>query len=179
MAQKQIKKLTEKILYIENIYKDLAYIIKTIDDMQWQSWDNLSGQNIGRNIQIKRDHFLYNSVNVSQEVFNIYAENNHLDPANFNVLENIELRDWSHNVTMDAHTDFTGNGIPAFTLSYYLTDQYEGGNIEFPDHNISLKPSAGSVVIFPSNIRHQVSKTISGRRVTGQDFVFEVRNNEA
>lgn len=179
MALEQIKKLTEEILYIENIYQNLDYIIDTIDNMEWQSWDNLGGQNIGRNMQIKSNHFLYNDVNLSKRVFAIYAQQNNLDLSNFDVLENIELRDWSYNITMDAHTDFTGNGIPAFTLSYYLTDQYQGGHIEFPDYNISLKPSAGSVVIFPSNIRHQVSKTISGRRITGQDFVFEVKKNEA
>jgi predicted 2-oxoglutarate/Fe(II)-dependent dioxygenase YbiX len=130
--------------------------------------------NIGRNIQIPSTHFLYKDVNLSQEVFEIYAKEYSLDLNTFNVLQNIELRDWSHNVAMDAHTDFTGNGIPSYTLSYYLTDNYEGGNIEFPDYDISFKPSAGSVVIFPSNVRHQVSMVFNGRRLTGQDFVFEV-----
>ena len=178
MGQRQIHRLGEKILYIENIYEYLSNIIKTIDHMQWNSWDNLGGQNIGKNIQIRSDHFLYTDVNVSQDVFYIYAEEYGLDIKDFKVLQNIEIRDWSHNITMDAHTDFTGNGIPAYTLSYYLSDNYEGGHIEFPDYDISLKPSAGSVVIFPSSHRHQVTKTISGRRITGQDFVFEVRSNE-
>ena len=37
MEQKQLNLLKGNILYIQNIYKDLDYIIQEIDKMQWNS----------------------------------------------------------------------------------------------------------------------------------------------
>ena len=48
----------------------------------------------------------------------------------------------------------------------YLNDNYEGGEIEFPLFDASFKPSAGSVVVFPSNYPylHTVKPVTSGSR---------------
>ena len=45
----------------------------------------------------------------------------------------------------------------------YLNDDYEGGEIEFPNFEIKIKPKAGMLVLFPSNyayahIAHSVTK---------------------
>ena len=32
----------------------------------------------------------------------------------------------------------------------YLNDNYEGGEIEFPNQKVKIKPEAGSILIFPS-----------------------------
>lgn len=49
----------------------------------------------------------------------------------------------------------------------YLNDNYEGGELYFPDTNISFKPNAGSLYMFlgQSNI-HGVSSVNAGRRYT-------------
>lgn len=39
---------------------------------------------------------------------------------------------------------------PDLTVIVDLNDNYEGGEIEFPDHNLLLKPFAGSILIYPS-----------------------------
>lgn len=50
----------------------------------------------------------------------------------------------------------------------YLNDDYEGGNLTFRDHNISIAPKAGTAVIFDVGIGnvHAVTKVISGERYT-------------
>ena len=49
--------------------------------------------------------------------------------------------------------------------SVILNDDYEGGELLFPDHNGKVKPSAGSMVMFPGYyVAHGVSKITKGTR---------------
>jgi hypothetical protein len=77
---------------------------------------------------------------------------------------------------MMAHADHTAMGVPAFTLSYYLTDSYIDGEIEFPSYNLSLKAEANSVVVFPSYIPHSVRNVPEGIRITMQDFIYDKKS---
>jgi Rps23 Pro-64 3,4-dihydroxylase Tpa1-like proline 4-hydroxylase len=49
---------------------------------------------------------------------------------------------------------------------YYLNDNYIGGEINFPRFNISLKPKANQMLVFPSTYvyNHSVSPVIQGER---------------
>jgi hypothetical protein len=51
----------------------------------------------------------------------------------------------------------------------YLNDEYEGGEIYFPNQNFSIKPKKYSAIFFPGNdmeYLHGVSEIISGNRYT-------------
>lgn len=54
------------------------------------------------------------------------------------------------------------------SLVYFLNDDFEGGDLIFPDLNLSIKPQAGTLVCFPSdhNFVHGVNPVTSGRRYT-------------
>lgn len=49
---------------------------------------------------------------------------------------------------------------------YYINDDYKGGEINFPDHKLNIKPKANSLVIFPGNENylHEVRKIIDKDR---------------
>jgi Rps23 Pro-64 3,4-dihydroxylase Tpa1-like proline 4-hydroxylase len=49
---------------------------------------------------------------------------------------------------------------------YYINDNYEGGEINFPRFNISYKPEANQMIIFPSTYvyNHSVSEVKNGTR---------------
>jgi hypothetical protein len=49
---------------------------------------------------------------------------------------------------------------------YYINDDYTGGEINFPDHNLKIKPKPNSLIIFPGNENylHEVLKIIEGDR---------------
>jgi hypothetical protein len=51
------------------------------------------------------------------------------------------------NYKMNEHADTTGD----FAAIYYLNDDYDGGEINFMDHNLKIKPKANSFITFPSN----------------------------
>ena len=46
------------------------------------------------------------------------------------------------------------HGDRVFTAIVYLNDDYSGGRLKFPYNNISLKPEAGSILVFPSTWEH-------------------------
>lgn len=48
----------------------------------------------------------------------------------------------------------------------YLNDDYEGGELNFPQSNIKIKPKAGSILFFPSNFVyvHSIDLMTSGSR---------------
>jgi predicted 2-oxoglutarate/Fe(II)-dependent dioxygenase YbiX len=59
---------------------------------------------------------------------------------------------------------------PAFTrrisLTYYLNDNYEGGDVEFDRHSLRFKAEKNDLLIFPSNFiyNHQVHPVTEGLR---------------
>lgn len=54
------------------------------------------------------------------------------------------------------------------TILCYLNDEFEGGELEFPDFSVKIKPKAGMIIAFPSYIEfsHRVHPVKSGERYT-------------
>lgn len=52
------------------------------------------------------------------------------------------------------------------TILVYLNDDYEGGELEFPDWGCTFKPKAGTLIAFPSYIEftHRVHPVTKGER---------------
>lgn len=64
------------------------------------------------------------------------------------------IRKYNTDVSMGQHTDSgDNNGIltPTISMVMYLNDDYDGGEINFINQNISIKPEAGSLILFPSH----------------------------
>ena len=62
---------------------------------------------------------------------------------------------------------------PLFTVILYINDDYEGGEVVFTESNLSIKPKAGTVLMFPSYLHHQVNEVISGERYMTQTYLYE------
>ena len=50
-----------------------------------------------------------------------------------------------------AHADGTTAGGRAVSAILYLNDDYEGGEVEFVNFGVKIKPKAGMLLLFPSN----------------------------
>jgi len=57
-------------------------------------------------------------------------------------------------------------GVRRVSLSLYLNDNYEGGEILFPRFNLRIKPKANQLIVFPSNYvyNHEIIPVTSGER---------------
>lgn len=51
-----------------------------------------------------------------------------------------------------------------WTVLFYLNDDYEGGELYFSEQDITLKPSAGSAVIWPWTVLHGGKQVLSGEK---------------
>lgn len=73
-----------------------------------------------------------------------------------------------HSDTSDLYGNLNENSSNKYTVILYLNDDYDGGELYFTQHNIRIKPEAGSALTFPgdhTNI-HGVSEVTKGLRYT-------------
>lgn len=63
-----------------------------------------------------------------------------------------------------AHADGGASLMRRISLVYYFNDDYEGGEVEFSNHNVSLVPKANELLVFPSyyTYMHEVKPITSG-----------------
>lgn len=66
------------------------------------------------------------------------------------------------------HVHFDSSRPDDIATIIYLNDDYEGGEIYFPDYNKTIKPKAGDLVAFPDNenFRHGVNEVVGTTRYT-------------
>lgn len=72
------------------------------------------------------------------------------------------------------HPDGSPHPYPwrAYASILYLNQDYEGGSIYFPQHNLDLRPKPGTMVTFPGTTEymHGVNRIISGERYSVASF---------
>ena len=49
------------------------------------------------------------------------------------------------------HYDGSTSSGRSISAIVYLNDDYKGGEIEFPNFNVKIKPESGMLILFPSN----------------------------
>lgn len=92
----------------------------------------------------------------------------------------IHAQKWEVGSSANPHSDnsdFDGNPTEGFdNLKYvgilYLNNDYEGGDLYFPEHDISIHPNAGSMYIFSGGVEniHGVTEITSGTRYSIVSF---------
>jgi Rps23 Pro-64 3,4-dihydroxylase Tpa1-like proline 4-hydroxylase len=59
-----------------------------------------------------------------------------------------------------------------FGIAIYLNEDFQGGELNYPDLNISIKPKRSSMLIHDAKLLHQVLPVQSGSRYSITTFVF-------
>lgn len=177
-------KQTKDIWFWENIFKDpkkiVDYILK--DDSKWKNNYRQNGELLGKGIVITNE----NEPELWQEFSNAlsicflqYIDYHNLSRKNFKFdSAAIEIKKMTGFCSgMPAHTDSYIVEDPSkkdteleFTMICYLNGDFEGGEINLPEHSISIKPKPGSLLMFPKKYEHSVSDLISGDRFVSVIF---------
>ena len=192
--------LHPKIHYYKNVIENPDLFLKELEEAdlmpsyvpqisQWQEWRSSSGidnvfgkqkecrlnnfknQTVGDRINSKLCSLLAYKVLSIEESFckDIGIESGYL-PTTF------YIKKYNVGAYMGPHVDSFDDDQDSLTVSMvvYLNDDYEGGEINFPDFNISIKPEAGSVVVFESkNILHEPVETTSGTKYLIPIFFYQ------
>jgi hypothetical protein len=135
-------------------------------------------QTTGSDIIDKRTLYIANSLIMAFEMCtDRYFEARRIDKSAYDLnIDRIPIKEWYEGQYMGPHFDGQdGNANLAFSLVAYLNDDYEGGEIHFPNQNITLKPKAGSLIIFPSQepFIHEVKTITSGTRYMSPAHIYK------
>lgn len=146
--------------YVKNIFKD--FLKNSIEDKEIE----------------KRSLYIVNSLLMAIEMcFDRYMDGHNLNKNDYFLdTSMLSIKKWNVGQQMGPHCDnYDGHSNLAFSLVLYLNDNYEGGEINFPNHGITIKPAPGSLIMFPSHepFLHQVLPIKSGIRYMLTASVFK------
>lgn len=111
-----------------------------------------------KNVNDKFMKIMSDSLSSYQKIFDIN------DP--FIYTEDNNLLKYTENQKFGSHYDGNSSSKRHISPILYLNDDYIGGEIEFVNFNIKIKPKAGTLIVFPSNYayRHIAHPVISGTK---------------
>jgi hypothetical protein len=101
------------------------------------------------------------------ELLKVWAEKTGNDFPSTWITKNYTIRKYKTGGHMGPHVDKNTenpDNSMDWTALIYLNDDYGGGELVFDDLNLTLKPSAGSIVFFPCLESHLVNKITSGNK---------------
>jgi hypothetical protein len=182
-----VKELAPGIVIFDNIFLEAQAYISEIEklDIKWEAAEvlvdqsvNQSGTNykardtdiimlpsqkevVGNNdILSKFVEKFYNSIAAPLDTyFKTYS-------AQIERYENPQLLRYGKNQKFHNHIDDHPFFTRRVSLTFYINDNYEGGDIEFDRFGVRVKSKANQLLVFPSNYvySHQVHPVESGLR---------------
>jgi Rps23 Pro-64 3,4-dihydroxylase Tpa1-like proline 4-hydroxylase len=182
----------EKIFYYESVIEDPKGLVDAIelsnDDLSetslisnWHSWSSSNGSYVfGERKITNPDAFISAAENVKL-IFSLLKDTlleygqdyaNTLGVSLGSQMP-ISISKYFTGASMGPHTDSSPNPTTEhISAVLYLNDDYSGGEIAFPDQNIVIKPTAGSLVIFPSipPFFHESREITSGTKYMSPAF---------
>lgn len=193
--------LEDKIFYYKNIINNPKSFVEEIERLellleessQISKWKEWTSSNSERIFGLYKDGLFTNSKDLTDvdrrcsyisEIVKKIADFCSSDFCEKTGLEKgflpdpFSIRKYNTDAYMGPHTDSgddNGNLIPTISMVIYLNDDYEGGEINFINQSISIKPEAGTLIIFPSNepYVHDPKPVVSGNKYMIPLFWFK------
>lgn len=168
---------TKNIHIIKNVlskeeHEELINFTKKISQWERQPWGvykfvstqmpNKVVETLSKIFQIAYENFI-----ILYDVDVSYQENNL-----FNIVK------FEEGYAMHLHVDTLSVSSLHLASVYYINDDYNGGEINFPDHNLTIKPDANSLLLFPGNENywHETLEVLENNRYTSTKF-FKFSNS--
>jgi hypothetical protein len=194
--------LEKRIILYKNLIENPVAFIQEIENLdsllqensqisKWKTWyssdENPSPYGVWKN---GIEHNFLNETDIDircSSIVNVLKNSIDSCVDHYSKLLNIEpggrspefnIKKYNQKQSMGAHIDYQEDpNKPQSTISivFYLNDDYEGGEIGFPNHDIKIKPKAGSLIIFPSTAPyyHESHVLLSGNKYMSLAFYFK------
>lgn len=128
-----------------DVYVSSEYVLKYIDKNVFENWSKVVKERLGKEIIYREEYKVGVYEGEDNSFYNI-----HTDDARETKYRNISM-----------------------VLALSHPDQYEGGKLEFPDLNLSLKLEFNTAIFFKSSLRHKVTNVTGGTRNVLITFFFD------
>lgn len=157
----------DEIIIIENFLSELEVenLLEQINNTsEWKEKDSES------NVKITKVLDKNLSWSISNRVKKLFK-----NEYNMQKLDVIHKTD--SNSYWEEHSDNSGceeTKLIVYGVIIYINDDYEGGNLVYPNINFSVKPKRGMLVYHPGNYRHYVAKVDLGNRYTLTSFIRDL-----
>lgn len=167
--------LEKYVYYYENVIENPKRLIEQIEDIdhllsdetgvsKWIDWKaSNSGYAFGKQKRIRenllnKNHPVYNECRaikkeITDSIISVSKDYESMHTGlDIGMLCPLSISKYFVGSEMGKHTDTNDNNDEEKTISVvlYLNDDYTGGEIELPDQSIIIKPTQGSIVVFPS-----------------------------
>jgi Rps23 Pro-64 3,4-dihydroxylase Tpa1-like proline 4-hydroxylase len=171
-------------MHISNCLEDPEKIVSGLEFKTWKEMLNKDGVT-GHFCFFKEPDVEYTQIlDAMLQAAKIFLLNTGRDIADY------EKRYDSHRVVkweqkgryLVQHVDRWSTGgdqiTPDISLSMYLTDDYEGGGLNFSLLDKTIRPLAGDIVAFDHHQLHGTEPYLGGRRITIQFYLFKKEKGE-
>lgn len=175
----------QKIAVYTNLEIELSEVLRIAEDTEWVE-ATVGGRFVGMDdtlIKLEpsiRDASL-KKLKVLQEAIFPDLKNYVEDYAQNNlVMDTFALVKYTEGQFFAEHSDGVANFGRALSIVIYLNDDYEGGELYFRNQNLTMKPVAKSMVMFPSTdeFLHEAKPVISGTKYAIVSFWHQQPNME-
>ncbi len=173
-----IEVIDKNAMRISNCLYDPEEIISDSDTQIWQEDFRQNGSRLGHSFFINESQDKYNIIHQAMmRAAETFLMSTHRDISDYEPRYNFyKIFKWETPMdAMSEHADRWSDGdnlvIPDISLVMYFTDDFEGGNLVFEAKVI--RPHAGDIIVFNSDLLHGVTPVLGGRRITTQLFLFK------
>jgi hypothetical protein len=169
-------KLSDEVWYFEDAMDESDELLESINE-----WTPNRNQDYASNANIKTKDYLDITDNAIFKCLDVWYKNHlSLNPSQYKVAQRTYITKRGPGEGYGPHTDFASmpdgsyEQVTATILAYLCNEEdFEGGEIFFPDYDVTLKPKKGSILIFGNQVRHGVNYVVSGERALASTFLIK------
>lgn len=168
--------MSDEIWYFEDAVDEADELLDSLTE-----WDQNANQDYMLYSSLGTKDYLERTDDAIFKCLDIWYKNHlNLNPSKYKVAKRTFVHKRGPGVGYGPHTDFaympdgTYEQVTATILAYLCDEEgFEGGEIFFPDYDVTIKPKKGSVIIFGNKVRHGVNDVISGQRAIASTFLIK------
>jgi hypothetical protein len=163
-------------IYLWENFLSPEELVPIMEEINSKEWENTRKHDNIKILEKYRERIL-NSIEIPDgSVSNINQFR--LKRTNDGMLPHIDIWNclnpiFTNEIEKDADVEKSSFEFPRYAFVIYFNDDYQGGDICYPEYNFCYKPKAGSLVVHEVKVIHAVKKVASGNRYYHQGMLVD------
>lgn len=163
----ELKMVAEGIGVIDGVFLQNEELIALSETGEWR--EGTAGNGVNPEVRITDVHDLNPESDLHKELLETIIASINEYGKNYPSLritqgEHLRIMRYPEGGFYAPHADSGPENGRTLSISLFLNDDFEGGELVFPKQGVTIKPKAGQIVLFPSNFIyiHESTKITSG-----------------